>query len=223
MITMGQRTRARPRPARIPRSVAGFTDKRIVAVNFQVMIPYRAKAQARNRALSMFRQRHLSMNPKRPQPFELTAFNERGELKTPRLLVLSLVFLCRYPISLALGALSTLILGRRGLELGGLGFPPLDALAVSMPSLLLLVLILLGEKAARLAWVRRVLRRGVAIAVVVCVLQVLVLARILIMEGMEQLNRVVFEGVLLGYCAVYLLRSERAAIFFRVSGVLERD
>ena len=163
------------------------------------------------------------MNRKPPQPFDLTAFNERGELKTPRLLVLSLLFLCRYPISLALAALSTLILGRRGLELGGLGFPPLDALAVSMPSLLLLVLILLGEKAARLAWVRRVLLRGVAIAVVVCVLQVLVLARILIMEGMEQLNRVVFEGVLLGYCAVYLLRSERAAIFFRVSGVLERD
>lgn len=148
------------------------------------MIPYRAKAPSRNRTLPM----PPLENPKHPRPLDLSAFNDRGELKTPAFLVLSLVFLGRYPISLALGALSTLVLGRRGLELGGLGFPPLDGLAASIPSLLLLVL-----------------------------------GRILVMDGMEYLNRVVIEGVLLSYCAVYLVRSERAAIFFRVSGVVERN
>jgi hypothetical protein len=150
---------------------------------------------------------------------DLSAFDERGELKTPKLLVLSLVFLSRYPISLALGALSTLILGRRGLEFGGLGFPPLDALGASIPPLVLLVLILFGEKATKFGWARGMIQYGVAIALASCVLQLLMVARIFAVEGMDVLNRVVIEGLLLGYCGVYLVRSEKTRTFFRVLGV----
>lgn len=147
--------------------------------------------------------------------FDLSDFDHRGELKTPKLLIVVLGFLARYPVILALGGLSSFMLGRRGVKFEGLGLPPADALAASVPAVLVLAAVLVGRKAAEKPWARTLLKHGRAIAVATCLVQFAVLARIGWVEGADALNRVVVEAILVGYAMTYLVRSEKVAYYFR--------
>ncbi len=158
--------------------------------------------------------RHKARRPK-STGFDLSDFDHRGELKTPKLLVVVLAFLSRYPVILALGGLSSFMLGRRGVKFEGLGLPPADALAASIPAVLVLAAVLVGRKAAEKPWARLLLKHGRAIAVATCAVQFAVLARIGWVEGVDALNRVVIEALLVGYAMAYLLRSEKVAYYFR--------
>ncbi len=108
------------------------------------------------------------------------------------------------------------MLGRRGVKFEGLGFPPLDALAVSVPTLVLLAVVLIRDKLEEKGWARAFLQHGQSIAT--CVLQLAVLGRMLWMEDEDGLNRVVIEALLVACTAAYLLRSRKAAYFLRLRG-----
>ncbi len=153
---------------------------------------------------------------KKPPVFDLNDFNRKGELRTPALLIVALLFLSRYPLVLLLTAFSTLMLRRRGVDFGGVGLPPLDGLVSSIPTLALLVIIALREKLSRAL---AVLRFGAPIALAVATLQFLVSIRLLWLEGHNASNLVVVEGLLSLYCAFYFLRSRKASNFFRTYGI----
>lgn len=148
--------------------------------------------------------------------FDLSDFDHRGHRRTPRLLLVVLAFLCRYPVILALEAFSSFMLGRRGMRFDALALPPLEALAAGLPAVVLLALVLLGEKARAATW-RAVLCHGRAIAIATCLAQWLVLARIFL-AGDASPNLLVIETVLVGYALVYLVRSPKAARYFRLRG-----
>ncbi len=152
--------------------------------------------------------------------FDLNDFNRKGELKTPPLLVVTLLFLSRYPLILLLTAFSTLLLKRRGIDFDGIGLPPLDGLASSIPAIALLLAVLLREKLQRLAML---LRFGVPIGLVVATAQFLIGVRVLLSNGHDTSNMVVVEGLLALYCAVYFLRSRKASNYFHTYGAARAE
>lgn len=150
--------------------------------------------------------------------FDPANYDHHGRLKTPPLVVVALAFLSRYPLVLVLSAFSSLMLGRRGIRFEGLGLPPLDALASGIPAVVLLLVVLLREKFEAKAWSRLLLRRGVSIGVAVALLQLVLDLRMLLLRGHQASMWIVIDGLLLVYCAAYLLRSHKAANYFRTYG-----
>ncbi|KAA3634207.1 MAG: DUF2919 family protein [Proteobacteria bacterium] len=159
-----------------------------------------------------------TLNSKQRNDFDLNDFDRRGQLKTPVLLIASLAFLSRYPLVLVLSAFSTLMLKRRGVDFGGIGLPPLEGLATSVPAIALLLVVLFREKLTSRAWSRALLRFGVPIGFVIALAQFLLDLRVFMANGHRTSVWIVMEGIMVLYVAVYFLRSRKASNYFRTYG-----
>lgn len=148
--------------------------------------------------------------------FNLSDFTYKGELRTPTALVLVLVFLSRYPVILLMSGFSSLMLKRRGVSFEGFGLLPVDGMLSSLPAIGLLVVVLFRERLKSRQWSLMVLQHGVKIILLVAIVQFAIDARFFWQLGQDTPVWIVIEGICSLYCAIYILRSRKAANWFQV-------
>jgi hypothetical protein len=99
-----------------------------------------------------------SLKMTRTQRYDLTDFADDGSLRISTGLWLLMVYLSRYVVIIGLGAVSSFISGRRGLDLSGLStlYSSPDFLLASMPALLVIAANIKrrpeGNRLARITW-----------------------------------------------------------------------
>jgi hypothetical protein len=154
------------------------------------------------------------------QSLDIGDFNDKGELKTPVRLVLSLLFISRHLVFLMLAALSHFVIARSGagFQAGALGLPNPWLLVTDIPVFLFLVLVVRKEKLSKEGWLRRILYLGVPFIVALGVLQIVLIIgldyRVLLKP---ELLRVIDLGLLV-VCIYYLAANPKVRLFFREYG-----
>ncbi|HJN48950.1 MAG: DUF2919 family protein [Pseudomonadales bacterium] len=147
---------------------------------------------------------------KRTDHYDLTDFADDGTLRISLLLWLILIYLSRYVVIIALGAISSFISGRRGVDLSGLTtlYSSVDFLLASLPALLVIAANSkrqpAGHKVVRFVW-------GHGRGLLICsVLLDLCLLGYHWPERIHQVSLLYVFGALIDlYLLVYLLSSRR--------------
>ena len=150
--------------------------------------------------------------------WDISDFNDKGELKTPVSLVLALLYLSRHIVFLLLGGLSHFVASGSGFRASAIGLPPLWALAAGFPVFLFLILIARKEKLPKGGLLKRLFYHGAPLLVFLGVLQLLLIAgldyRLLLKPDLLR----AVDFVLLGGCVYYLATNAKLQWFFREYG-----
>jgi len=151
-------------------------------------------------------------------PLDINDFNDKGELKTPVKLVLTLLFMSRHLIFLMLAGLTQFVGARRGLHTDAYWLPEAWLLFADIPVFLFLVLVARKEKLAKDGWLRRILYRGVPLVVTLGLLQMAMIAGLEHRALLRPEPLLVADFALLAVCVYYLAANPKLRLFFREHG-----
>ena len=151
-------------------------------------------------------------------PLDICDFNDKGELKTPLKLVLSLLFMSRHLLFLMLAGLTQFVGARRGLHTGTYWLPEAWLLFADIPVFLFLVLVARKEKLAKDGWMRKILYQGVPLTVTLGMLQLFMIAALDYRLLLTPEPLLVADFVLLAMCVYYLAANPKVRLFFREYG-----